>query len=505
MPAAAQMSADEEKLQYTALLVMRQLLLSPGADGIVESGVDSVLIDRLSLALDEGSTVVQAGTIDTLLAALKVRFAQAFLPTPPPKPKHNRVTSRDRLTSASLLSLTSDKGEKGPPTPPLPQPPPQLLDCLLKGISSLKSREIVDKWVLLLCEVLPLYQGGIFQILLMLVECFCKEIQLSYTKLKLAFKQTENWPEDRSEHVTVALLTGLETCIASAHERLLSEEANIPSAKSPDQSHGFFGNMVSGVFTSEGSQTRSAAANTRLTVLLCFQDAVRLCFSIWSWGAAGSGQPQDTESLASFQYTSLRMRNRSRRILEHLFTAEALECLETLVEMWTRSDASTSALIFNLLHTLDGSRPKITVPAIFNAIYTRTNPNALDPSRKSALASSITESELAGFLVTYARSLDDDVLDEIWADCTTFLRDVLSNPFPHRHILPRLIEFAAILGAKMENTNFGEDRRMRKELGVCYILNTCIVHANLTRMCSYVFSRLSSLASLWDFPKIRGF
>ena len=42
----------------------------------------------------------------------------------------------------------------------------------------------------------------------------------------------------------------------------------------------------------------------------------------------------------------------------------------------------------------------------------------------------------------------------------------MSNPFPHRQILPRLVEFAAILGAKLENTSFGEDRRMRKELGV---------------------------------------
>ena len=115
-----------------------------------------------------------------------------------------------------------------------------------------------------------------------------------------------------------------------------------------------------------------------------------------------------------------------------------------------------------------GKRIIEPVPALFNAIYSRTNPTALDPSRKSALTSSISESDLAAFLVTYARSLDDDVLDEIWADCTTFLRDVLSNPFPHRQILPRLVEFAAILGTKLENTNFGDNRRMKKELGVCH-------------------------------------
>jgi hypothetical protein len=461
-------NAEEVKLQQISLLVMRQLLLGPGVEELVESGIDSLLVDRLYSMLDEGGDVaIQAALIDTLLAVLKARFAQAYLPPPPPKPKHQRGGSREKLTSPSLLSFTSDKPEKSSVLLPSPEPPQRLLDCLLKGLSSPRSRAIIDKWIMLLCEILPIYSTSIFQILLTLVDCLGREIRQSYANLQSAFEKTEGWPKDRPEQTTISLLTGFETCIAAAHERLLMEEVNAPAAKSPDQTHGFFGNMVSGVFASDSNHPRSAAMNNRLTVLLSFQDAVRLCFSIWSWGAAErSSLPQDTESIASFQYTSLRMRNRSRRILEHLFTAEALECLETMVDMWIKSDSDTSPLIFNLLHTLDGSRPKIAIPAIFNAIYTRTNPAALDPSRKSTMTTALTETELAGFLVTYARSLDDDVLDEIWIDCTTFLRDVLSNPFPHRQILPRLVEFAAILGAKLENTNFGEDRRMRKELGV---------------------------------------
>ncbi|KAJ5129652.1 Dopey N-terminal [Penicillium bovifimosum] len=465
-PDIMEATVEGERLQKSALQLMRQLLLGPGAEDLVESGIDELLVERLLVSSEGGSIAVQGALIDALLAALKVRFAQAYLPPPPPRPKDLRAASRDRLTSPSLLSFTSDKGDRRASIPQLPHPPERLLDCLLKGISSPKSREIVDKWIVLLCEVLPLYAGSIFQILLMLVECLCREIRASYGRLQLSFQQTEDWPQDRSEHVTVALLTGLETCIANAHELLIVEESNVPAVRSPDQVQGFFGNMVSGVFHSEGGQGRPNTANDRLTVLLCFQDAVRLCFSIWSWGAGDhSVSRPESESLASFQYTSLRMRNRSRRILEHFFTAEALECLETLVEMWTKSDTETASLIFDLLHTLDGSSPKIAMPAIFNAIYTRTNPSALDPSRKSSMTSNLSESELASFLVTYARSLDDDVLDEIWSDCTTFLRDVLSNPFPHRQILPRLIEFAAILGVKLENTTFGEDRRMRKELG----------------------------------------
>lgn len=182
------------------------------------------------------------------------------------------------------------------------------------------------------------------------------------------------------------------------------------------------------------------------------------------------GQPGAIGTSASFLHTSLKMRNRSRRILEHLLEAEALECLETLIELWVKAvksgSESDSASILNLLQTLDAARPRSAMPAIFNAIYSRTNPTALDSRQKSSLSSNLSESEIVAFLVEYSSSLEDDVLDEIWIDCTTFLRDILANPMPHRQILCRLLIFITVLGGKMENTNFGEEWKMRRELGV---------------------------------------
>ncbi|PGH29179.1 hypothetical protein GX50_08065 [[Emmonsia] crescens] len=465
-----ELHSDEERMQLAVLTVMRQLLTGPGAEQLVEMDLDGFLIDQLFFSLDHNRSSLQPVMIDTLLAALKNRFAHELLEPPIPLSKSRRKSSLDPFSNISRISLTGEKSEKELPEAVAPLPPPQLLECLLKGLSSTSSHNAVQKWVKLLVECLPLYSGTIFQILLTLVECLCQQITASYNELQLVFKKTHGSIRERSEHVTIALLSGLENCIAVAHERLILEEESVSPVKSPDQPQGFFGNMVSGVFASEGNQARSATANDRLTVLLCFQDTVRLCFTIWSWGnIRRHSSSQDPESISSFQYTSLRMRNRSRRILEHLFNAEALDCLETLVQLWhnavSADDKAEARSVFNLLHTLDGSRPKITIPAIFNSIYSRTNPTALEPSRKSVMTSRLSEADLVAFLVTYARSLDDDVLDEIWADCTTFLRDVLTNPFPHRQILPRLMEFTAILGEKMERTNFGDDRRARKDLG----------------------------------------
>ncbi|KAI5303252.1 hypothetical protein KEM56_007751, partial [Ascosphaera pollenicola] len=458
-------------LQEADLKVLQQLLAGPSAEGLSSFNIDTFVIDELCSAVDRRNEFLQPLLIDTLFVALKIRIAQesAVLAASVNSP-NRRKTSLESSKSVTRLSLTS--GEKVEKKSIIaPQPPTKLMPCLLKGIRQSTSQVIVQKWISLLVECLPLYSSNIYQVVLTLVSTICERAKTAYHDLQNAFSQNGEVKQDRSEQVAVTLLNGLDSCLAIVHERLMVEEASVPALKTPDQPQSFFGNMVSGVFSSDNSQPRNTTANNRLTVVLCFQDVLRLCFSIWSWGSnnrSGESQ-QDLDSLASFQYTSLRLRNRARRILEHLFQAEALESLEALIELWHQgmsgNDSNQGKLVLNLLHTLVGSRPKFTVPAVFNAIYTRTNPNALEQNRKSSMSSHLTESDLVAFLVTYARSLDEDVLDEIWTDCTTFLKDVLANPFPHRQILPRLMEFTVILGEKMQHTSFGEDKRAKKELG----------------------------------------
>ncbi|KAI1922406.1 hypothetical protein LOZ65_003513 [Ophidiomyces ophidiicola] len=466
------MGMDGKQLPEAALILLNQLLSGSNAEALQQLNLDTFFLDQLLACLDQNETGLQSPLLDAILPALKVRFAHETreLSATMASNQNQRKSSIEAGPHASRLSLTGEQLDKDFVISQLPQPPPQLLLCLTKGICSKSTKPIVDKWVHFLGECLPLYLGIIFQVLLKLVDCICKEINAAFNELRLTFQQIESSSYCQPEHVTISLLSALENCIATGHDRLLLEEANASERKSLDQPQSFFGNMVSGVFAAEASQSRSATANDRLTVLLCFQDAVRLCFSIWTWGDNGRGKDaRKSECHASFQFISLRMRNRSRRILEHMFTAETLDCLETLIELWCTSTREENhplgRSVFNLLHTLEGSKPKIAVPALFNAIYSRTNPAALDPSRKSAMTAHLTEADLATFLVVYARSLDEDMLDEIWADCTTFLRDVLANPFPHRQILPRLLEFATILGEKMENTTFGEDYRAKKDLG----------------------------------------
>lgn len=450
-------------LRQKAVSLLQQLFFGPSVGDLIEMDVEHDLLEHLLWAVDRVDLVVQVPLMDIIFVVLKTQKT-GELPS-----SHRRQTSRETVRSASQLSLATDQGVKDQTS----TVNTALLDCLTLGISSPTNHPILDHWIQFMGKCLPLYSSTTFQNLMLLVDCFIKTIDQTFQRLRALFQEAVIGTTGQGEPIILinALLNGLEQVLARGHDQLIQDEMHTNTTRSPEQSQGFFGNIVSGVFSPEAQKARSATANDRLTVLLCFKDAVRLCFSMWSWGDIGLGDTsRETPIPASFNYTSIRLRNRSRRMLEHLFAAEALECLETLIEFWneayTSGGIAESNAVLNLLQNLEASRPKNTIPALFNAIYSRTNPNVIDPGRKSTLTSQLSDTQLAVFLIIYTRSMEDDALDEIWTDCMTFLRDVLGNPLPHRQTLPTLLEFTAILGEKIDNTNFGEQRKMRRDIGV---------------------------------------
>lgn len=462
-----ELESDINQLYRYALTILHKFLLSPYAAPISNFHLENVLIDRLFIALQGSDPYVQVLLLDVVYDTLKLRDVAPVGPPASPASEKRRPSFVDPGRGSRLSVTTADS------RPTVSPPPPLLLKCLQEGLSSPRSRSVLDSWVAFVAECLPFYTESIFQVLIPLVETLCAEIGTTFSNLRDTFQSSSlSSSSDKAtpESTLIYLLNGLEQVLARAHEQLLTEEARTQITKSPDQPQSLFGSMVSGVWQSDTPQARSATANDRLTVHLAFQDAVRICYKIWTWGMGGDSNKQDQSSSASFNYTSLRMRNRARRLLEHLFTAENLECLETVIDLWKNSPAeSRPSEVFHLLSALEASRPRHSIPALFNAIYSRSNPTAIDPARKSTMTISLSDTDLVIFLVDYARSLDDDAMDEIWQDCMVFLKDLLANPFPHRQTLPNLLEFAAILGEKVDNTNFGEQRRMRRELGDLFL------------------------------------
>lgn len=316
------------ELHRTAVSLLQQILNSPYADPLRELDLEIPLMERLKTATPS----LQSILLETIIAALKLSFSKSTQRAPAPVDR--RKSTKELISALSRNSISKDDGDDEPPPTPAVAPH-QLVDCLRIGFSTPSNRIILDEWVKFLAEVLPMFADTIFQNLLPLVEIFCGQIQTIFGQLCMTFKDPYKSEMVSPESRLISLMNGLEQILAKAHDRLVMKETRAAPAKPAEQtSQGFFGNVAS-VFTSEMTQatTRSATANSRLTVLLCFQDTVRICFSIWSWGSYGD-ERSDPTSQASSGYSAARLRNRARRILEHLFAAEALECLETLAVLW---------------------------------------------------------------------------------------------------------------------------------------------------------------------------
>ena len=367
-------------------------------------------------------------------------------------------------------------------------PPQELLASLLNELRSIELGNL-KKTVQTLCYLLPLTGQSVFDHLIPVTETFCQRLEGDFAIFTRAFTPSQellsvpngNHPIASSamaiDEATLELLAGLEYLLARAHEVLTDREAS-DTAKSPDQDRGLFRSTVSlDQVDTESKQLRSSIASNYLTLNLCFKDCIYICCSIWFWCSGETSIAPKTR--ASYRYFSARLRNRTRRILEHFIEAEPQECIELLIELWvTKVKAGEQKMadqIFRLLQTLPGARPRMLIPHVGRAVARRTTSTVGDRLQQPTASSGVTLSELGAFVIGYVRSLEDDLLDEIWASAITLLRDILLNPMAHRQMLVQMLELIACIATKMENTNFGEVTKMRRELAdLCVRLLTAI-------------------------------
>lgn len=450
---------SSESMNKRLVELLSLLLSSPVAEDLRPLELDSVLLDRLMTCLSGSMSSLQGGLLTLTKLALKLRLSNpvsesALEPSRSRASMNTHRPSTARSPSASMPSLVST-------------PPPQIFKCIQMGFSASSSRYYLDQWLTFLADILPTFADAIFTNLIPLVECFCIELTKTHGQLVEASRTDGLHFAKSPEAVLMSLLEGLEMLLDRAYECLLAENITQPTLKESDTKPNFFSHVAAGMFKAEGPPSRTAQANSRLTVILAFQDAIRVALKMWLWASGASDAADvDVSSLATTTYNALKVRNKSRHLLEQIFSVEPLESLEAIVAYWSGAETDNEAsAALNLLHVMPVSRPKNVVPAVLDALCSRTNPSALPSTRQSSLTLDITSSDVATFLPAYLASIEDDAMDEVWSDCITFLRDVLSNPLPFRQVLPHLLAVILLLAEKLSNTNFGEQRKMRRDLG----------------------------------------
>ena len=452
-------------LRHKAIGVLHILLSGPSAALLKSLDLDSRFIERLinSLANDESN--LQVPLLRLVRQSLKLRLMNGdSVLHEVSRPRSSLSAKRSSIQDVRLSPNASN-------TALIASPPPQLLNCLLMGFSSRAARPYLDRWIEFLSQILPVFSDAIFTSLIPLVECFCNELGKAHEEF-LSLSKIDGGTDVLAPEATVmALLEALEMILSRARECLNDDQNAEPTPRPTSQPRSLLSNMTPGVFRAEGPPSRTAQANSRLTLVLALQDAIRVSLRSWIWASHHSNvEGFDKTSGATTAYNALRVRNRTRQLMEQIFDAENLESLEVVIANWCyAADTSHATASLDLLYVMQVTRPKNVVPAILDALCSRTNPIALPPSRQSSQTINLEAQEISLFLYAYLQSIEDDAMDEVWSDCIAFLKDVLANPLPYRLVLPALLSVILLLAQKVDNTNFGEQRKMRRELGDIFL------------------------------------
>ncbi|KAK3117616.1 hypothetical protein LTR53_000844 [Teratosphaeriaceae sp. CCFEE 6253] len=461
--------------------LLQILVDGPAAMEIKRLRVEERLLDRMASCLGNEELELQSPLLRLITSAIRLRVREDSTVSLIESGRRMSVTDRRRSTQSTGRNADALAVSKAT------SPPPQLVYILRKAFVSRAARPYMEQWVAFLLDILPTFATAIFSSLLPLIETLCIQLHSFANELMELTTTSGSGPSFMPDSSILSLLEALEATLARAHECLAIEAVPEESANVPSPAVGFLSGVTSGVFKAQGPPSRTSLANSRLTVILAFQDSIRCCLDIWLWSNNPTSLDHYDRSCASTtSYAALRLRNKTRYLLEQMFAAEPLESLEGIVAYWrSETRAESAGAVINLFQVMQGSRPKHVLPAILDSLCSRIVPSALPPARQSSQSTELTADDVSIFLLAYLRSTEDDAMDEIWVDCITFVRDVLANPMPYRHHMPALLALVHLLSQKVANTKYGEQKRMRKDLADTFLK---LLAATFTTMSSGSFA-----------------
>ncbi|KAH3679720.1 hypothetical protein WICMUC_000751 [Wickerhamomyces mucosus] len=313
---------------------------------------------------------------------------------------------------------------------------PFIIDFLISSFEKFNKPDLLNQWITLLTVSLKFQDEYIFEYIEPIIFRILNKIQTLYS---LEYKND----------VAISLLLSIsEEVLSLFRTYVITIEIN--DDKSDKNDPGFFSSVVSGVIpealrrTDSNSNNEDFNSRNRSVLIESFQKAISISFEIWE----SSDKILKLSGDSSSKYQSLKLKARSKSLLETLFKLEPIETVKVLINL--KKDATNPQIILKLLHVLDGSRPQLTIPNIFKLIL-----NNLKTSKSL---------EISSFLIDYTLSLEDDSMEDIYNASINFLKDLSSDFNSSKSVLLNVLKFLSIFSEKLSHSKFGDDKKIKREI-----------------------------------------
>lgn len=364
---------------------------------------------------------------------------------------HLLKISEDTRINLNLLHI-EDEGRE-----------PLLIKFIITGIKKTQTSMLLGQWMALLTRSLYLFNDSIFSVLSFLNSALLERIDQHFSKL-VKGQDIEHLVD--LEASINELIGGVEDLLSISHSYLLTSRIRNKGASASGNGESFLGNVIQGVFLIESPAIRTTEQNRLYSVLIAFQDAVKIGFKIWDW-TDSKIKPQnymDYKSDKSLIYLGNKLKFRSKKLLETLMDLERQEVIENLINIDRTFRSSTK-----LLNLLDGGRSQITLPHILDSILSRSYPSLVQESKKSHLNVQVGEKDISKFLVCYFDLIDTDSVTEIWNTTIQFFKDVLAHFNHFKPLIPNFLRVICKLSLRLNSSKFGDDKKYKKELSDIFI------------------------------------
>jgi len=345
---------------------------------------------------------------------------------------HLKELTKILISTKKRIDIFFEKGEDGQP---------QFIRFLLISFAHFNRPNLLHSWIELLVTSFRYLNDTVFEFAETLILEILKKINGFY------FNNCE-----AKDDFSISLLLGvLQELLSLVRTYVLSLEVG---SKTSNNDPGFFSSVVSGVL---GESTRnidgdSASSNKRRTMNICFEESTKTCFEIWRDSDSSLRVRNETQGDLTIKYQSLKLKHKSKFLLEKLYELESGEVLKTMILFNTNE----YPMVFKILNVLDGTRPQLTIPHIFKLIRS-TKRNTLKQQRPNVF-------DTSAFLVEYTKSLQNDSVEDIYDDSLNFLKEVAGDLNSYKLILINVVKFISVIAQKLQRSKFGEQKKVKKEI-----------------------------------------
>lgn len=318
---------------------------------------------------------------------------------------------------------------------------------LLLSFLRFNSSDLLSSWIELLVTTFKYQDESIFEFVEPIILQILKKVNSFY------FNGSES-----KDDVSISLLLGvLQELLSLVRSYVVTLEVN--GTKNTNHDPGFFSSVVSGVLgdSSKHLDADSVISKNRRTMNICFAESTKICFEIWKESDASLKKRNDTQGDLSIKYQSLKLKHKSKMLLEKLYELESVEVLKTMILV----NNVDYPVVFKVLNVLDGTRPQLTIPHIFKLI------NTIVRSTNKQQSPNVLETSV--FLVEYARSLQNDSIEDVYDDSMNFLKEVSSDLSTYKLILINVVKFISVIAQKLRRSKFGEQKKTKKEIGDMFL------------------------------------